>query len=287
MKLNSRLVMLVTCASLLLGAVALPLLAQETSVTTNESALVVTGAVDFTDSGDIMVAGYIIAPAGAFQPSMLVEGDIVIITGTLLPDGITIQAEAFEFFDDSGEATPEATVEATPELTPEATVESTPELTPEATVEATPELTPEATEEPITCGNPNHPVATAIAEEFDVSVEVVIGMHCSGFGFGAITRAFLLAEATGGDAQSYLDLKASGTGWGQIMREAGVHPSDLAPGHVIGKNKHHGEATAEPEMETSSQGNGRGQGNGNGRGNGNQGGNGNGNGQGNGGGKKN
>lgn len=284
----------VILAVLCLLAIVLPLTAQEgtTVETDEESTIIVTGAVSFGPSGDILVGGYIIAPASAFNPSSLTEGDVVIIIGRLLPDGLTVQAESFEFFDE-----PEATEE--PEATPESTPEATPETTPEATPEATPESTPEATEEPETCGNPAHPVATRIAEEFEVSYAEVMAMHCDGNGFGNIVRAFLLAEA-GGDAstaQDFLDRHHAGEGWGHIMRESGMHPSSFAPGRALkNKDNDEGEEVA-PVTNQQSNGNGNGHGNGNngnngngngngnGQGNGNSGGNGNGRGNGNGGGK--
>ena len=244
---------------LLVAAVALPLAAQ-TETPDPDSLVLAMGPVDLT-SGDIIVAGYIIAPAGAFTPSLLHQGDVVIITGYLLPDGITIQAVTFEFFiEPEVTETPEATLEVTPEVTetPEATLEVTPEVT--ETPEATLEVTPEVTEAPEACNFPNHPVAMRIAEAFDVPYEEVIAHHCAGFGFGEITRAYLIAEATGEDVQTYFDLRGSGQGWGQIVRETGIHPSELAPGQV-----HRG--GYDPEA-TEEAGTGRGNGNGNGGGGG-------------------
>ena len=59
--------------------------------------VIVTGTVDLA-SGGIMVNGYNIAPAGAFRPSILEQGDEVIIIGTLLNDGVTIRTTSLEFF---------------------------------------------------------------------------------------------------------------------------------------------------------------------------------------------
>jgi len=238
---------------LIAGALVMPSLAQDATPTPtpdDHSFTIVTGALEVTDSGDIMVAGIVIAPAGAFNPSQYQEGDIVIISGNMLND-TTLQATSLELFDDSQEpeATPEATLEVTPEVTPE--------LTPEATLEVTPEVTPEATETPVleTCGNPDHPVAQRIADAYGVSIEEVIAMHCAGNGFGEIIRAFALAEAGGGNAQDFLDRHKNGEGWGQIMHDSDVKPSDLAPGRVL---KDHGDdATADTQS-----GNGNGNGNG-------------------------
>lgn len=283
---------------------ALPIFAQESTETPDSSTTIVTGAVEFTEAGDIVVGDYIIAPAGAFRPSSLNEGDVVIIIGRLLPDGQTVQADSLELFVESTE-TPEATeipeLTETPEATEAPEVTETPEITetPEST--ETPEVTatPEATAEPTGCNRPNHPVATRISQEFGVDYQTVIQMHCDGSGFGEITRAFLLAELSGGTAQDYLDLRKGGQGWGQIMRESGVHPSELAPGRAIGRgHRDDPESTDTPDSDESVQrgnGNGNGnanRGNGNGNGNGNGGnrngnGNGNGNGRGNGGGNGN
>ncbi|MEZ4672607.1 MAG: hypothetical protein R3E39_32300 [Anaerolineae bacterium] len=265
-------------AFVLIAIAVLPGLAQDTVVQTDENLTIVTGAIHFTPEGDIMVAGIVIAPAGAFNPSGLAEGDIVIITGVMLNE-TTLQATALEFFDD------ENTPEATPE--PEATMEATAEATMEATEEATPEATPEATETPAPvadCGTPNHPVATHIAETFGVDYNEVMLLHCEGNGFGNIIRAYALAEAAddASTARDFIDRHHGGEGWGQIMRDSDVHPSDLAPGKVL---KNHGNTeddgtTTDGSTTNGSNGNGHGNGgNGNGN-NGNGGGNGNGNGNG-------
>src|SRR5688572_18782858 len=55
----------------------------------------ITGTVEEIGE-DIIVDGFIIAPAGAFRPSTLSVGDVVTITGTLLDDD-TIKADDLEF----------------------------------------------------------------------------------------------------------------------------------------------------------------------------------------------
>jgi hypothetical protein len=101
-----RVLMLALTASLAV-TVAAPTVAraepseQETQprgLPTGKTPVVIRGPVAFDGSGDITVAGYIIAPAGAFRPSDLHLGDIVIITGVLLPDGQTVRAESLEVF---------------------------------------------------------------------------------------------------------------------------------------------------------------------------------------------
>jgi len=165
----------VICLSLAIAALGvLPGLAQDTTVQAADNSTIVTGAVSFGADGSIIVAGITIAPAGAFNPSILHEGDLVVITGVMLNE-TTLQTTEFEFFDDSQqpEATPEATLEATVEVTPEATLE----ITPEATVESTPEATAEATDEAGGCNHPGQPVAMKIAATFNVSYDEVISTH--------------------------------------------------------------------------------------------------------------
>ena len=41
---------------------------------------------------------------------------------------------------------------------------------------------------------------------------------------------------TAEDAWMYLDLHGAGMGWGQIVQESGVHPSELAPGRLRNRN---------------------------------------------------
>lgn len=259
----------------------LPGLAQDATVQSSETATIVTGAVSYGADGSLIVAGITIAPAGAFNPSILKEGDLVVITGVML-NATTLQATEFEFFDDEQqpEATPEATLEITPEATVEMTPEATMEITPEATVESTPEATVEPTEVAGGCNQPNQPVAMKIAATFNVSYDEVMALHCDGNGFGEIVRAYALAAAgtDGATAADYLARHKAGEGWGKIVKESGVKPSDLAPGRVL-KDKSDDSTTATPEANTTKPGNGNGGGNGNGNG-GNGGGNGNGHGNG-------
>ena len=76
----------------------------------------------------------------------------------------------------------------------------------------------------------------------------------------------------------------AGMGWGQIVQESGVHPSELAPGRLRNRNTDDtSDDGTELDTQSTSPGNsgnnGRGNGN-NGRGNGNNGNNGRGNGNG-------
>lgn len=203
----------------LLLAVALPLLAQ-TPTPDPAGLVVVVGNVDLTQ-GVIMVNNYIIAPASAFEPSILRQGDLVVVVGYLLPDGVTIQAISLELF--AGTMTPTPNLTWTPTFTPTPNLTITPTFTPP----------PSATPVDTTCARENHPVANRLADDFGVSYDEIISWHCMGFGFGEIARAYLLADATGVPAATYFAQRQAGMGWGEIMRQADVHPSQLAPGQVI------------------------------------------------------
>ena len=116
-----------------------------------------------------------------------------------------------------------------------------------------------------------------------MTYEEIIGWHCAGFGFGEIARAYLLADAAGVAAATYFAQRQAGMGWGEILRQADVHPSQLAPGQVIRPNDDDDDDGAGRNNGNNGNGNGN---NGNGNGNGNNGNgngnNGNGNGNGNG-----
>lgn len=281
-------------------AVSLPTMAQDTPDDTADLETIeitISGTVEFVVAEDgtttVLVGGVVVTASETFNPLGLVPGSYVEITGVLMDDD-TIMV---------------ITVNFAPEETPEPEETETPE--PEETETPEPDVTEEAPIELGNCVPETHPVANRIANAYDVDVAEVIAMHCAGNGFGNIARAFLLAEAaaedadmddtesvdgedielviTPEDAWAYLDLHKAGTGWGQIVQESGVHPSELAPGRLRNRNT---DDTSDDgtELDTQSTGpgnsgnNGRGNGNNgnNGRGNGNNGNNGRGNGNGNG-----
>ncbi len=205
---------------------------------------VVAGPVDL-GQGVIMVNNYIIVPSTGLQSPTLQQGDEVVVIGYLQPDGVTVLATSFELFagtnapllESTEEPTPEATVEPTAEVTmeptPEVTMEPTPEVTMEPTPEVTMEPTAEVTTEPADCIQSGQPVGQRLADDFGVSYDEIMGWFCQGFGFGEIARAYLMADSSGDPAASYFDQRQAGMGWGEIVKEAGVQPSSLAPGQVI------------------------------------------------------
>ncbi|MAU10339.1 MAG: hypothetical protein CL607_10995 [Anaerolineaceae bacterium] len=276
-------------------AVALPTMAQDTTDDTADLETIeitISGTVEFIVADDgtttVLVGGVVVSASETFNPMGLVPGSYVEITGVLMDDDSVMVI----------------TVNFAPEETPDPEETETPE--PEETETPEPDVTEEA---PIVLGNcvpETHPVANRIANAYDVDVAEVIAMHCAGNGFGNIARAFLLAEAaaedanmddsesvdgedteliiTPEDAWAYLDLHGAGMGWGQIVQESGVHPSELAPGRLRNRNTDDtSDDGTELDTQSTSPGNsgnnGRGNGN-NGRGNGNNGNNGRGNGNG-------
>jgi hypothetical protein len=75
-----------------------------------------------------------------------------------------------------------------------------------------------------------HPVAQAVANVYGVDYETVIGWHCDGFGFGDIAIALRLAERLGTDAGSLLSQVEGEPDWGELLRDAGIHPAGFFGG---------------------------------------------------------
>jgi hypothetical protein len=115
-------------------------------------------------------------------------------------------------------------------------------------------------------GTEAHPVATALAAEFDVDYDTIMEWHCDGFGFGEIARALLIAEqAEDTTAEDILARKAAGEGWGQIKKDYDIQPGDLAPGRVISGHKHKDDDDTVTEQQTADTQQGQGQGQGQGQ----------------------
>lgn len=146
-------------------------------------------------------------------------------------------------------------------------------------------------EEDIVDSTGRHPVASALADYFEVSYDEVMGLHEDGYGFGVITKAYFFADELGKTPEELLQA-AHGTGWGNILRESGLQPgnggqkdkdksanfkksenneaSDLAgPGGGRGKDKNKDKDNDNNGRSGQNNGNGRsGDNNGNGGGNG-------------------
>jgi hypothetical protein len=75
-----------------------------------------------------------------------------------------------------------------------------------------------------------HPVASAIAEYFGVTYQEVKDLHDSGYGFGNIAKAYFFAEELGLTPDELL-LQAHGSGWGNVLKENGIHPGSIGNGN--------------------------------------------------------
>lgn len=99
-----------------------------------------------------------------------------------------------------------------------------------------------------------HPVANELVKYFskddesgllfDDRYEEVMSLHEMGFGFGAITKAFFLAEMLNNknlesDLVTLLD-RARQEGWGNVLKTENIHPGSLnSVGTVMGNRPEH------------------------------------------------
>jgi PT repeat len=188
-----------------------------------------------------------------------VDGTQVIIRGLPIPPGVRpgITIRIVVYFDGDqlilieitiviGGGTPEPTLEPTLEPTVEPTVEPTLEPTVEPTVEPTLEPTIEPTLEPTieptfdaSCPEARgaHPVGLRLAEAFGVSYEEIMSWKCLGYGFGEIAKAYVLAAESGLTVVEIFALRASGLGWGQVVREVRGKAGGVGGVGSVGKIK--------------------------------------------------
>lgn len=272
MKRSQFLLVVVLAASLTIASWVGSVMADgptSTPVVAAGQSIVVTGAIVIDGSGQMTVGGFVIVPATSNVPSLLRPGDVVIIVGALQPDGKTIYTDSITLYDDSATFPPTVTPATIVAPFP------TPIWTPMPTQVRT------SDKDDHNCDPGSQPVAQRIAAAFNVSYDDVIQMHCAGNGFGEITRAFLLQTKTNVSAWTYLQRHHDGEGWGQIIKDAGVQPSDLAPGQVISKGPKCEDGNGPPGQCKKLDDHGPGQDNGHGHDNGNGNGQGNGNGHGN------
>jgi hypothetical protein len=189
--------------------------------------ITVVGPITFTDD-EIMVGDYVIAPAGAFNPSSLEDGDIVIIIGLLLNEDGTVQASIFmlvEDLDDDDECDPED-------------VGDDDDDDDDCDVTDEDDDDDDDDEDSETCSSLN-PVGEVLASEYEVDEGTIGEWRCDGYGYGEIARALALADLADEDAADILARREDGEGWGNILKDYDIHPSELAPGRAIsnGKNK--------------------------------------------------
>lgn len=199
--------------------------------------------VTLTDGTQLLINP---ATAGAEN---LVVGQPITVIASLDDDGETLVAKTIAPGLATLEPTDSATSTAEASETPDATEVSSETPAPTGVATGTAEAT---------CGGPNaHPVATRLAAAFGVPYSEIMALHCQGIGFGNIAKAYLLAKKTGKNATDFFALRKAGEGWGQIMKDAGVKPSDLSLGQAIkGKGK---KSTAAPSLpNTKGKGKGKG-----------------------------
>ena len=110
----------------------------------------------------------------------------------------------------------------------------------------------------------HHPVGDKLAERYEVGYDEIMGWFCDGgYGFGEIDLAYRISLAAGVTPTAVFDQRATGEGWGNIIKDFGLDKKPDKP----------------PKPPKPDNGNGSGNGNGNAGGNGNGQGNGLGNGQ--------
>ncbi|GEM_PF-5857160 len=120
---------------------------------------------------------------------------------------------------------------------------------------------PDATEEPveddraaICTGTNPHPAGVALAGQYDVPYEEIMGWFCSGFGFGEIDLAYSLSLKSGLPVDAVFAMKAGGMGWGQIKHElegiahqpGGASPPGHGNPHAGGNDDHPGNSDDHP-----------------------------------------
>lgn len=192
------------------------------------------------DIGDGQTASYTVQVPEGMDLTGVAIGDTVEVEGVLTGQG-TVSATKVEVQDkdeddQDGDEDPTPVPTETPTPTP-----VTSPITPTATLTGTVGL---GDKTGYFCRNPEavHPVGKAIAETYGVTYEEVMAWFCQGrAGFGQIALALQTAETTGDSANTYLERRASGEGWGQIWRDLGL----------TGKSRKNGRptSTAEPTSE--------------------------------------
>ena len=80
-----------------------------------------------------------------------------------------------------------------------------------------------------------HPVGLVLSLFLNVPYTQVMELHNEGVGFGVIARAYLTAQASDGalTPEQALALFQSGTGWGEMMKQYGVHPGGKGLGTIM------------------------------------------------------
>ena len=216
----------------------------------------IVGQVEVMDDEQLVIGDVVVAPRRGFRPAVLEVGDWVRVLGYLTEDD-TLLAEELVILDDSDDADNDGIdngVDNCPGVrNPDQADEDNDGVGDACTMRGRGRGQSQGQGQGNNPGrgqgedddeddgecplSPIHPVVVAFSEEFNiVDAETILAWHCDDrFGLAEIARALLLADLTGENAQTYLDMRADNMGWGQIVREAGVHPRDLAQGRAIGQ----------------------------------------------------
>jgi hypothetical protein len=177
-----------------------------------------------------------IIPVGMKLPTGIAVGKVVSIHGNLRNDDtiiIIIIAPGYQL--------PTSTPQGTPSATPAATESGTPPATLPATLEATipPGGTPPVVGPPVTgCNKPRQELAVVISGAYAVPYAKVVDLHCKGYSFGEIARAYLLVLAGNDEGKTVtvaivLGMRARGNRWRVIIIILDLHPDSTLIVFVI------------------------------------------------------
>lgn len=88
----------------------------------------------------------------------------------------------------------------------------------------------------------HHPTGEKLAQRYQVSYDEVMGWFCDGrYGFGEIDLAYSIARAAGVPVSQVFDQRASGMGWGNVLKEFGLDKKpDKPPKPDNGKGNAYG-----------------------------------------------
>jgi hypothetical protein len=180
------------------------------------------------EAGTLVIDGVTVSFDPALIESLEIEvGTVITVSGELLDDGTIVAAEiVVGDANDDEDNVSECGYVPKDEADGNETTED-PSEDPASTDETT--LPPYGD-----C----HPVLESISLALEVPYDELETLFTEGYGVGEVARAYLIAEGTDEDIETIVALRESGLGWGEILQQyPDVHPSDLAPGALIGNGR--------------------------------------------------
>lgn len=159
------------------------------------------------------------------------EGDPVRVTFTAQEDGSWLALKIESLQEETPPPPAGTEIVITEPVTTTETVTATVTVTPSVTVTPTLTVTPSPSETMTStlavsstlvtdCTGVNpHPKAVALANEYGVTPEEIMGWFCQRFGFGEIDLAYGLSKQTGVSVDEIFAMRSSGLGWGQIKKQ--------------------------------------------------------------------